>query len=183
MNSAEGGGGISDGIEGKNGGANRRGRRKNDSKGIAMRLWSLHPRYLDAKGLNALWREGLLARKVLANETRGYRNHPQLERFRSQPDPVASLDAYLHEVYGEAIRRGYRYASGKIASFSVQGSIPVTDGQLRYELGHLRRKLRLRDPLRFRSLCTVTEPEPHPLFHAVPGDIADWERVSKESSH
>lgn len=30
-----------------------------------MRLWSLHPSYLDAVGLVALWREGLLARKVL----------------------------------------------------------------------------------------------------------------------
>jgi hypothetical protein len=30
-----------------------------------MRLWSLHPRYLDAKGLQAVWREGLLAKKVL----------------------------------------------------------------------------------------------------------------------
>ncbi|WP_368086417.1 pyrimidine dimer DNA glycosylase/endonuclease V [Nitrosomonas sp. Nm34] len=26
-----------------------------------MRLWSIHPKYLDAKGLLALWREGLQA--------------------------------------------------------------------------------------------------------------------------
>jgi hypothetical protein len=44
-----------------------------------MRLWSLHPCHLDAKGLVALWREGLLAQKVQACETNGYRNHPQLE--------------------------------------------------------------------------------------------------------
>jgi len=25
-----------------------------------MRLWTLHPKYLDARGLVALWREGLL---------------------------------------------------------------------------------------------------------------------------
>jgi len=141
-----------------------------------MRLWSLHPCYLDAKGLNALWREGLLARKVLANETKGYKNHPQLERFRSQPDPGASLCAYLHVVHEEAIRRRYRYDSGKIAPFSGTGSIPVTDGQLRYELDHLRKKLRLRDPLRFQKLCTVTDPKPHPLFYVVPGGIAPWER-------
>lgn len=27
-----------------------------------MRLWSLHPRYLDSKGLVALWCEALLAK-------------------------------------------------------------------------------------------------------------------------
>jgi len=40
-----------------------------------MRLWSLHPRRLDGKGLIASWREGLLARAALAARTRGYRNH------------------------------------------------------------------------------------------------------------
>ncbi|WP_223209021.1 pyrimidine dimer DNA glycosylase/endonuclease V [Pyrococcus furiosus] len=39
-------------------------------------LWSLHPKYLDSKGLVALWREGLLAKKVLEGKTRSYRNHP-----------------------------------------------------------------------------------------------------------
>src|SRR5690606_6899395 len=42
-----------------------------------MRLWSLHPRYLDRQGLLALWREALLARAVLRGETRGYTLHPQ----------------------------------------------------------------------------------------------------------
>ena len=46
-----------------------------------MRLWSLHPKYLDIKGLVACWREGLLARKVLLDQTKGYKNHPQLIRF------------------------------------------------------------------------------------------------------
>ncbi len=36
-----------------------------------MRLWSLHPRYLDAKGLVALWREALLAQAVLKGQTKG----------------------------------------------------------------------------------------------------------------
>lgn len=38
-----------------------------------MRLWTLHPKYLDPKGLVALWRETLLAQRVLAGRTRGYR--------------------------------------------------------------------------------------------------------------
>ena len=36
-----------------------------------MRLWSVHPQHLDVRGLVALWREGLLARKVLLGETNG----------------------------------------------------------------------------------------------------------------
>ncbi|HKX52383.1 MAG TPA: pyrimidine dimer DNA glycosylase/endonuclease V [Nitrosospira sp.] len=37
-----------------------------------MRLWTLHPRYLDTKGLVAAWREALLAQKVLSGLTSGY---------------------------------------------------------------------------------------------------------------
>ena len=37
-----------------------------------MRLWTLHPKYLDPQGLVALWREALLARAVLQGKTRGY---------------------------------------------------------------------------------------------------------------
>jgi len=43
-----------------------------------MRIWSLHPKYLDSKGMVALWREALLAKQVLLNKTKGYKNHPQL---------------------------------------------------------------------------------------------------------
>ena len=45
-------------------------------KTIPMRLWTLHPQYLDPRGLVALWREALLAQKVLLGRTRGYRAHP-----------------------------------------------------------------------------------------------------------
>jgi len=38
-----------------------------------MRLWSIHPSYLDRQGLLAVWREGLLALKVLKGETIGYK--------------------------------------------------------------------------------------------------------------
>ena len=41
-----------------------------------MRLWSLHPAHLDRQGLIACWREALLAQKVLAGLTTGYRSHP-----------------------------------------------------------------------------------------------------------
>jgi hypothetical protein len=147
-----------------------------------MRLWSLHPRYLDAKGLTALWREGLLARKVLQNRTKGYRNHPQLERFRVQKDPVAAIDFYLRAVIEESLQRGYRFDESKIGIGQPVSLIPITDGQLRYELEHLRKKLRLRDPGFYKEILSIKAPEPHPLFHIVPGNIADWERKSSNKS-
>ena len=33
-----------------------------------MRIWSLHPEYLDSRGLVALWREALLAQAVLRGQ-------------------------------------------------------------------------------------------------------------------
>ena len=79
-----------------------------------MRLWTLHPALLDARGLVALWREGLLARKVLRGRTAGYRHHPQLERFRACARPLHAVDAYLWAVHAEATARGYAFDAGKL---------------------------------------------------------------------
>lgn len=140
-----------------------------------MRLWSLHPRYLDARGLVALWREGLLAQKVLAGGTRGYRHHPQLVRFRDHPDAQGVIAAYLAEVLREADRRGYRFDAEKVGRCAMGAIIPVTRGQIDYELEHLRAKLKQRDPAAFQRILPVNEPEPHPLFSVVDGDIERWE--------
>ena len=144
-----------------------------------MRLWSLHPRYLDAKGLTAVWREGLLARKVLLGETRGYRSHPQLERFRSGGDPVALVESYLRAVWDEAAERGYRFDRGKISHAAAGGKLWVTRGQLAYERDHLLNKLSARDPDRFELLSTEPIPVAHPLFIAVAGEVGSWERRSR----
>ena len=112
-----------------------------------MRLWSLHPKYLDARGLVALWREGLLARKVLQGLTKGYKHHPQLERFRSQRNSVAAIDRYLLEVHNESIRRGYKFDKKKIGRSIVRVRINVTRGQLMYEFRHLKKKLLVRKQL------------------------------------
>ncbi|MBF5005128.1 pyrimidine dimer DNA glycosylase/endonuclease V [Diaphorobacter caeni] len=141
-----------------------------------MRLWSLHPRYLDAKGLVALWREALLAQAVLRGETKGYRNHPQLDRFKEQPDPAAALARYLQVVHAEATRRGYRFDGSKIHAADANAVITVTSGQLEYEWEHLRKKLQTRSPADFEKLALLTEPELHPMFNLQPGPIADWER-------
>ena len=146
-----------------------------------MRLWTLHPRYLDAKGLVAVWREGLLAQKVLQGATRGYRHHPQLTRFRSQKRPIDAIAAYLAGIAEEAERRGYQFDASKISRRKFAGRIEETSGQFLYEWEHLRAKLRTRAPKIHRELKSLTNPEAHPLFHIVPGEIRDWEKTSERA--
>lgn len=141
-----------------------------------MRLWTLHPRYLDARGLVALWREALLAQKVLAGSTTGYRSHPQLHRFRAHPDPSAAVAAYLHGVADEAERRGYRFDRSRVHAPAGPVTLECTSGQLRYEWEHLRAKLRARAPAVAALHAGVELPAPHPLFRIVPGPVAAWER-------
>ncbi|HEU5398983.1 MAG TPA: pyrimidine dimer DNA glycosylase/endonuclease V [Gammaproteobacteria bacterium] len=141
-----------------------------------MRLWSLHPQYLDAKGLVALWRESLLAQAVLSGKTKGYRNHPQLDRFKACRHPRAAIATYLREVHAEALRRGYNFDARKIDRGRVRAeSLKVTRGQLQYEWKHLRRKLKTRDPKRRREQASVRIPKAHTLFRVIPGAIAEWE--------
>jgi pyrimidine dimer DNA glycosylase len=142
-----------------------------------MRLWTLHPRYLDARGLVALWREALLAQKVLQGRTRGYRHHPQLARFQAQPNPAAALASYLRAVHEEAVRRGYQFDGRKIGARRSRGKIVETDGQLLYEWRHLRRKLKQRDRPTYARHRGDHVPEAHPLFRIVPGGVREWERV------
>jgi len=142
-----------------------------------MRIWSLHPKYLDRQGLLACWRETLLAQKVLLGGTKGYRHHPQLTRFRSCPDPVGALAAYLEGLAAEAGRRGYAFDRTKIATVALPGTLPVSRGQVLYEWEHLKDKLARRDPLRLERFSAVDAPEPHPLFEIVDGTVEPWEKV------
>ncbi|MBF0341692.1 MAG: DNA lyase [Magnetococcales bacterium] len=143
-----------------------------------MRLWTLHPRYLDAKGLVAVWREALLAQAVLRGETRGYRHHPQLLRFREQPDPLASIAGYLLAVHLEANERGYRFDPTRIAQPPGDGVIEETQGQVLYEWQHLQHKLAVRSPETLAMWQAVDTPEAHPLFQIVQGVVRPWERGS-----
>lgn len=143
-----------------------------------MRLWTVHPKYLDAKGLVALWREGLLARAVLRGRTKGYVNHPQLLRFREHPEPLNAIDVYLAEVLAESRRRGYRFDTSKIDETVQAKEIEETQGQLEYEWQHLLRKLEKRDRERWKEHRNSNDPpKPHPLFKLVEGDVRDWEKV------
>ena len=143
-----------------------------------MRLWTIHPQHLDAKGLVALWRETLLAQAVVLGRTRGYRHHPQLTRFLATPEPAAALASYLAEVHREAEQRGYSFDASKIGAARFEGKIAETKGQLLYEWEHLRRKLEVRDPARLEKFHDVEVPRQHPLFRIVAGGVRDWEKVA-----
>jgi hypothetical protein len=141
-----------------------------------VRLWSVHPRYLDTPGLTAAWREGLLAQKVLAGQTRGYRQHPQLTRFRAADE--SAIAAYLDGVWVEAAGRGYAFDRTKIVGrFDPALRLEVTNGQLAHEWAHLRAKLAERSPTVLARWRDVPVPEPHPLFVVVAGPVAPWEVI------
>jgi hypothetical protein len=145
-----------------------------------MRLWTLHPRHLDAAGLVALWRESLLAQAVLLGRTRGYTRHPQLQRFHAAADPLASIAGYLRAVAEEAALRGYAFDAARIVACErTPRPIAETKGQLLYEWEHLGRKLERRSPEWHRDQFTGAQPKPHPLFRIVAGRVRDWERVNE----
>jgi hypothetical protein len=140
-----------------------------------MRLWTLHPHYLDVRGLCGLWREALLARKVLRGETAGYRSHPQLVRFKAHPQPLEAISSYLRSVYEEGAQRGYRFDPAKLDKPTQVDPLPATRGQLRYEWLHLLAKLEKRTPQAASQYQDITLPDPHPLFTIVEGEVEPWE--------
>src|SRR5687768_8034765 len=107
-----------------------------------MRLWTLHPKHLDRRGLVALWREALLAQAVLAGRTIGYRHHPQLTRFRQCQDPRSAISHYLVGVHEEARRRGYAFDRRKVRPSRRRLRLSATTGQVAYEWRHLKRRWR-----------------------------------------
>ena len=147
-----------------------------------MRLWSLHPRYLDSRGLVALWREALLAREVLRGNTRGYRHHPQLARFRAHSAPLSAIALYLESVYREARARGYEFDRRKLGTCRSRAVIAVSRGQLQYEWEHLLAKLRRRSPAVWRKWARAPAPEAHPLFRVRRGPVEAWERPAAVSA-
>jgi hypothetical protein len=140
-----------------------------------MRIWSLHPQYLDTKGLVALWREVLLAKKVLLGETKGYKHHPQLIRFKHAKKPIDAINRYLSCVYEEAVKRGYNFDKLKIDKHDEKIKLTVTSGQLDYELRHLLSKLKIRDIKKHEKIQQIKKPQCHPIFQEVKGEVEIWE--------
>jgi hypothetical protein len=142
-----------------------------------MRIWSVHPKYLDSRGLVALWREALLAKHVLEGKTKAYKNHPQLERFKYASKPLEYINHYLSNVLEEAEIRGYAFDKRKIDYNFSSEKLKVTTGQLKYETSHLLNKLKIRDKTRYHRLLSEDNLFPHPMFIPVEGDVESWEVI------
>lgn len=142
-----------------------------------MRIWSIHPKYLDSKGIVALWRETLLAKNVMEGNTRGYRNHPQLLRFKTSPNPLDAINYFLQHVWLEANKRTYNFNRLKFMPVRSVKTINVSSGQVEFERNHLLGKVKTRDKIKHNEISVVSHFETHPLFKLVEGDIEAWERV------
>jgi len=141
-----------------------------------MRIWSIHPKYLDNIGLVACWRETLLAKCVLLNLTKGYKNHPQLLRFKNTKSPVFYINTYLNELYKEAKNRGYNFDFNKIGHINSDlEKIRITSGQIEYEFNHLLNKLKIRNAELYENLRNIKDVEINDIFNKTPGDIESWE--------
>ena len=144
-----------------------------------MRLWTISFKYLDAKGLVALWREALLAKNVLTGLTKGYKNHPQLDRFYAHENAQAAINAYLAEVYEQACARGYKFDAAKVGEFDARNlaKISVARGQIEYEFAFLQEKLKSRDVKAYERNLSVKNIEIAGVFEEVAGGIEPWEKV------
>ncbi len=142
-----------------------------------MRIWSLNPKYLDTKGLVALWRETLLAKHVLEGKTKGYRNHPQLIRFKASENPLKNINYYLEIIWNESQKRNYNFDQSKFTRETNVKQIAVTKGQIEYEFLHLMKKLEIRDTERYRLNKEIKAIDLHPLFYEVDGDVESWEII------
>jgi hypothetical protein len=142
-----------------------------------MRIWSIHPKYLDSKGVVALWREALLAKTVLEGKTAGYRNHPQLDRFKDSGNPVGAINQYLSAVYDESVDRNFTFDGTKFRKPAAPLFLTVTEGQLLFEFGHLLSKLKVREPRLYKALKGTTTIISHPMFRVIKGKVEKWERI------
>ncbi len=146
-----------------------------------MRLWSVKLSYLDTMGLLAVWREGLLAKKVLEGKTNGYKNHPQLDRFKSLDNPLIGINTYLNEVYLESVSRGYEFSKNKIDSSLISKDlrVPLNDEQLGYEFKLLKAKLKIRDNKSYQKIKDIKKPEHVSIFVLRKGPVEKWEKIKK----
>lgn len=117
----------------------------------------------------------MLAKKVLQGLTSKYKNHPQLDRFKKVP--VKYINTYLYFLYKESCERGYCFDKRNVVKPFTKNKLTVTDKQLKYEFQHLKKKLKTRDPKKYKELLKIKNPKPNPLFRVKKGPIEIWERI------
>lgn len=83
---------------------------------------------------------------------------------------------YLHAICDEAERRGYEFNRAELGRKSIVSMLQVTSEQLSYELKHLKKKLRHRDPRAYEQIRQLKRAQCHPLLRVVRGGIERWEK-------
>lgn len=129
-----------------------------------MRVWTVTPRYLDSIGLVALWRETLLAKKVLEGNTKGYKYHPQLDRFKNHPNPVEAINTYLKYLLKESKARDYNFNESKIGKKFSKIKINVSKKFVNEEFKVLKQKLKKRNFEKYKEIKNVKNPDLVPIF-------------------
>lgn len=140
-----------------------------------MRLRSIHPKHLDSKGLVALRRESLLAKKVLEWKTKWYKNHPQLNRFKEQKNPISAINLYLQHIYIEAGNRWFSFDKSKFNIISDIEKLTVTKWQIEFEKQHILNKTKNRDIKKYEEIKNSKIIKAHPIFEIIEWDIEDRE--------
>ena len=167
-----------------------------------VRVWTIHPKYLDPKGIQAVWRDTLLLQELMVNPSKtGYITHPQYKRrirkfYRKYNNliifhflifdrwfhfttPIDDVGYYLRHVYFESQKRNHNFVRGKILrDIDNVTKHTVTFDQLQYELEHLKRKCITRDPQHYERIESLKLPYPHPLFSPILGEVEAWEQKS-----
>lgn len=111
-----------------------------------MSLWTVHPKYLDKQGLISLWREGLLAQKVLNGELDVKLSNPIWRQFRQAENPLKAIGSSPSLWRRKGARGGYKFSHEKIIYPNFEDyEIPVRPQDLIFEMKHLRGRLKLRD--------------------------------------
>lgn len=143
-----------------------------------MRLWTLHPHYLDLAGLRALWQNGILAQKNIFAQKGGVELHPQLLRFQKTETPEKAIGTYLLYISEEAEHRGVHFDIKKILVPCRDIVLDETVGQIQYEWWHFLTQLKDRAPTKYEKLQLIQKPDAHPMFRIIPGNVKHWELSS-----
>lgn len=144
-----------------------------------MRIWSIHPSYLDSAGINGCWRESLLAQKILNGHNFSYKNHSQMKRFYSDRESLLAIGTYLYYIYLESVKRNYNYDFNKILYFNNNYKMQVTENQLLYEFNLLQWKLKKRNYKKYLENKNIKEIFPNNIFDVKEGQIESWEKICK----
>lgn len=122
-----------------------------------------------------------MALKVLEGNTHGYKNHPQLIRFKKCSNATKAINTYLWYLLDESLLRGYLFNKEKINidNEKYEEKIIVTKGQVEYEMKLLLHKLEKRDVNVYKEVIKIQEIEVNSIFRIIEGGIAEWEKVKE----